>query len=32
MAPGDLETTLLAMFATLMLFVWLMIDKSDDDG
>ena len=29
---GDLETTLMAMFAMLMLFVWLMIDKSDDDG
>ena len=29
---GDLETTLMAIAATLMLFVWLMIDKSDDDG
>ena len=29
---GDLETTLMAILATLMLFVWLMIDKSDDDG
>ena len=28
---GDLETTLMAIFATLTLFVWLMIDNSDDD-
>lgn len=29
---GDLETTLMAILAALTLFVWLMIDKSDDDG